>query len=133
VHHFVVAVHFVAVVRTAGAHLGTGPAGKSVEVRAAQHEVGAGLADLHAITHQTDVVGLGVLAALAKTMLHCPEADLMALRAIFDALVHLRRGVFCHGLHRGNELQNSHRAVTPGKLAAGVPKDAGCDSFAKTS
>jgi hypothetical protein len=53
----------------------------AVEVGAAAHEVGAGLADLDAIGHQADVMGIGVLATHVEAVVDRFQADVVAALA----------------------------------------------------
>lgn len=60
----VLATEAVAILSTSRAHGGARPANVPVQVRAAEHEVGTRVADLHAIHQQPDVVRVGVRTAL---------------------------------------------------------------------
>jgi hypothetical protein len=71
------------------ADLGADAAGAGVQVRAAQHEVGAGGADLNAVQHQADVVRRRVRTALLQAVGHGLQADGVAVLAVVDALAHL--------------------------------------------
>jgi hypothetical protein len=59
-----------------------------VQIRPAEHEVCAGLADLGAILHQANVMRLGMVSALVQAVLNRFEADVVAGRALFDAATH---------------------------------------------
>ena len=86
--HGLVVAHPLAVLGAAVAHLGAGAAGEVVELRAADHEVGAGLADLRAVEHQPDVGRLGVPAPPGQAVGQGrAQADLVALLAVVDTLL----------------------------------------------
>src|SRR3712207_8457201 len=55
------------------------------KVRAALHEVGAGLADLGTVEHQPHVVGLSVLAAAVQAVHHRLRARFAAVVTHLDA------------------------------------------------
>jgi len=77
------------------ANVGAFGADVSVMSGAAQHEVGAGLADLRAVHHQAEVIRLSVLATHFQTVAHrFVQAHTMALRAVLDTLLHLLIHVF---------------------------------------
>jgi hypothetical protein len=59
-----------------------------VQVRAAKHEIRARLADLRAIRHEPEILGLEMLPPTSRHLIHCSlEADVMAAQA---KLMHLR-------------------------------------------
>ena len=62
---------------------------RSVQRRAAQHEVGCGLTDLRAIDHQPQMLLLNVLAARAQAIRQHLQAGLVAFIAGIDAGLHL--------------------------------------------
>ena len=82
-----------------------------MQVRPAQHEVGAGLADLGAVHHQPDMVWLGVMSPLLKAVRNRLQARLMAVAADFDALEHLFIEVMA--------LRVGHMKLRVGRLAVG--------------
>jgi len=59
----------------------------------AEHEIGAGLADLGAVEQEPDVVLGGVLAAPFQAMLYRGEADLVAGGTVVNALLDCRVGM----------------------------------------
>jgi hypothetical protein len=72
------------------ADVGAFGANMSVVRRAAQHEIGAGLADLSAVHHQTEMGRLNVLTARFQTMRRRHlQTGFVAVETIFDALLHL--------------------------------------------
>jgi hypothetical protein len=87
--HVCVFIHASAIVGALGADHRAGPAGLVMQIRPAQHEIAARVADLHAIHHQPDVVRVGVLAAHVQAMLHRFEADVVAAMAFLGTAPHL--------------------------------------------
>ena len=81
--------HPFAVSRAPFAHFGARGAGVVMQVRPAQHEVRAGLADLGAVHHQSDVIRLRVMPALLEAIRNRLQARLVAVAADLDALEHL--------------------------------------------
>lgn len=59
-----------------------------MQIRAAQHKVGAGLADLGAVKEQPDMVWLGMCSALLEAIGHGLQANPMAIQAVLDTLLH---------------------------------------------
>jgi len=55
-------------------------------LRMPDHEVGAGLANLHTISHDLQVSSINVFAPFFRTVGKGFQADAMAGQAIFDAL-----------------------------------------------
>jgi len=84
-HFLIVVGHLLALVAAALADFGADAAGERVQIGAADHEIGAGVADLGAIGEQPDVVPLRVPSALPQAMLDGADADRVALGAIVDA------------------------------------------------
>ncbi len=62
-----------------------------MQLGAAQHEVSTRVAGLRAVQQGFDVLGIGVLAAHAQAVHERLGADVVALRAAVDAVVHLVR------------------------------------------
>jgi hypothetical protein len=59
-----------------------------VQVGAAKHEIGAGLADFCAIYHQAKMRRLGMLAPGLETVVHRHfQANVVTVEACFDALL----------------------------------------------
>ena len=91
--HRRVVAHLRTIVPTAPAHVRTRAAGELVQIRSAEHEVRARLADLDAVLHQADVMRISMFSALVKTILHRFEAYLMTGRTLLDAVTHFRGNV----------------------------------------
>jgi hypothetical protein len=87
--HLLVASHLFAAFATGPADLGTGGAGLRVERGAPEHEVRARLADLGAIEHEPDVVRLGMLPSLTKTVADRLGACVMTGVTYFNAIAKL--------------------------------------------
>jgi len=81
--------HLLAIVGAALANLGAHAACQRVLVGTADHEIGAGAADLGAIGEQANVIPLRVPAALSQAMLDGADADGVTGRTVFDALLHV--------------------------------------------
>src|SRR3546814_9112550 len=60
-----------------------------------QHGVCSGGADVCTRRQQADVLGRGMLAALAEAIVDGLQADRMALGAVIDAIVHGLRSMGC--------------------------------------
>jgi hypothetical protein len=83
-----------AVVGAGFADFRANPTGPGVELRAANHKVGAGLANLDAILHQPDMVGGGVGTTHTEAVGDGFEAGPVTIGAVLDTFLHL-------GAHRG--------------------------------
>ncbi|MEY2489817.1 MAG: hypothetical protein QOC70_1759 [Verrucomicrobiota bacterium] len=59
-----------------------------------QHKVVAGIANLHAIHEDTDMMRVSVLAAFMEPIVDGVETGIAAILAVMDALVHLRSLMF---------------------------------------
>ena len=59
-----------------------------------QHEIMAGVANLHAIHEDADMMRIGVLPAFVQAIMDSVEAGIAAILAVVDALVHLRGLMF---------------------------------------
>jgi hypothetical protein len=87
--HFRVGVgHLLAVVGAALADFSTHAARQRMQFRTADHEIGAGAADLGAIGEQPNVIPLRMPATLSQAMLDRGDADRVTGRTVFDALLH---------------------------------------------
>jgi hypothetical protein len=60
-------------------------------LRAPQHEIGAGLADLGAVQQEADMRRIRVLAAQLQAMVHGRKANVVTTSTFIDALLHLGR------------------------------------------
>jgi hypothetical protein len=76
------------------AHLGADSAGVWMKLRSAEHEVGAGLADLSAIEQQADMRCFAHLPAAGEAMADGQGADAMAVAAVLDAMLDVVRRRF---------------------------------------
>lgn len=90
--------HLVAVEPLAGlgaaiTGLGADTAGVVVERRAAEHEVSARVADVGAVEQRPDVLSGGVLAAFVQAVDDRRQADVVAVGAAVNAVVHRERDV----------------------------------------
>jgi hypothetical protein len=87
-------VHFsdrFAIGRTSAAHFRAHSARQAVQIRAAQHEIGARLADLRAVQHQPEVLRFHMLASGFQAVVHRRfKADVVAFETVLDALFHFR-------------------------------------------
>jgi hypothetical protein len=102
-HHFIARVDPLAIVRTATAYLRTSLTRPGVELRSAEHEICARLADLGAIGKQTDVVGIGMVAAHLQAVQKRFKANRMTILAILNTFPHFTRDFrtapgFLHGI-----------------------------------
>jgi hypothetical protein len=90
-HAFVHVADLLAIVCATAAYFGAHPAGQVMQIRSAQHEVRARLADLGAIHHQAKMRRLHVFASHFEAMIQRGfVADVMAFQALADALFHFR-------------------------------------------
>lgn len=71
------------------ASLGADAAGAAMEVRTAQHKVGAGLTDLGTIEQQADMRCLGMFAAHLQAVGDRLDTDAMAVRTFLNTASHL--------------------------------------------
>jgi hypothetical protein len=95
--HFDVIAHRFAGRGARIADLRAGAADLGMKRGVAGHEVGGGLADLDAVHHQTDMLGLGM--AMVQAMVEQQRlAGVAARPAQFDAMVQLGVGVVMHGV-----------------------------------
>jgi hypothetical protein len=69
-------------------------AGDGVEMRMPQHEVMCGVAHLHTVHQQADVVSVGVLSAFLQAIVNGVKAGITTVLAVMDALMHLRGLMF---------------------------------------
>jgi hypothetical protein len=76
-------------------------ASHAMQGRLPKHEVMAGIANLHAIQEEKDVMGIGMFSAFVQAIVNDSKADIAAILAIMDALVHLRRLIFVNVRHVG--------------------------------
>jgi len=74
--------------RAAAAGVRAAAAVELVQRRGAQHQVPADVAGLGAVEQRPDELGRGVLAAALQAVLQRGRAQVMAVRAIGDAVVH---------------------------------------------
>ena len=88
--HLGVVGHLLAVVGAALADFGANAAGQRVEIRSADHEIGAGAADLGTIGHETNVIAAGMSPAFSQAVLDGADADGVTFGAVLDALPHFR-------------------------------------------
>jgi hypothetical protein len=86
--HLGVVGHLLAVISAALADLGAYAAGQRVKFGSADHEIGAGAADLGAIGHETNVIAAGMAPAFSQAVLDRGDADGVTGRAVLDALPH---------------------------------------------
>jgi len=86
--HQIVVAHLLTTTRTTFADLRTCRAGVDVQLRMAQHEVRAGLADLGAIGEKADVVRFRVPPAFGQAMGQRFKADAVTSNALFDTGLH---------------------------------------------
>lgn len=87
-HHGVDRIHSITIVGATAADLGAYTARLVVHLGSPEHEIGAGLANLDAISHQADVIRLGVPASHLQTVRHRFQANGVAILTILDALPH---------------------------------------------
>ena len=87
--HLRIVTEPIAVLCAAIAHLRTDRADAVMQWRAAEHKVGAGVADCGAVEQQPDVRRFRVLPAVLETVGDRFEADVVAFLAELDALLHL--------------------------------------------
>jgi hypothetical protein len=66
-----------------------------------EHEIMCGVAHLRAVQQQSDVFGIGVLAAFLETVVNLMKTGIVAVFAVMDAIVHLRAHVFVDVGHVG--------------------------------
>ncbi len=90
--HHVVVREAGAVTCAALADIRANAARLGVEVRGADHEVRARLADFDAVEHQADVVRSDVLATHLQAVLERRQAHVMTVLAYVYSLLHLRGG-----------------------------------------
>jgi hypothetical protein len=88
-HHLVASGHPLAVLGTRSTHLSADRARALVEVRSAEHEIGAGLADFCAVEQEANVRRVGVLPAQFQAVTHGCEADVVASSTLIDTLLQL--------------------------------------------
>jgi hypothetical protein len=86
--HKVVIAHLLTTAGAAFTDLGASSAGMNVQLRLAQHEVRADLADLGTIGEQADMVCLGEAAAFAQAVGKSLQADAVTSHALFDTGLH---------------------------------------------
>lgn len=65
-----------------------------MEGRVTQHEVMAGVANLHAVHEDADMVRIGVLSAFMEAIVDRVKTGIAAIFAVMDAFVHLRSLMF---------------------------------------
>ena len=87
-HDFVVD-HALAGLGTRSTDLGAGLARARVKMRAPEHVVGAGGADLRAVEQERDVLWLSVLASPLEAVRDGRCADAVTVQALINALLHL--------------------------------------------
>lgn len=73
-HHLIITKAHT-VVGTAPTKLSTDTTGERVKIRATQHEISAGLADLDTVKQKPDMGRLGVAPAHSQTMGHSLQTD----------------------------------------------------------
>src|SRR5688500_7877705 len=88
-HQGVIAAEPLAVLGAPHAHVTTHHAGLRVQWRGAQHEVRAGLTDFGAVQQQTDVLRRGLLTTALETVRDRLQAQVMAVLAFLDAVLHV--------------------------------------------
>jgi hypothetical protein len=81
--------HRLAMLGTLVADLRTHPAGALMVLRSADHEGGAGGADLGAIHQEPDVALFGMLAPLAQAVRDGLKTDTVTIRTVLNALLHV--------------------------------------------
>ena len=64
-----------------------------------QHEIVAGIANLHAIHEEANVVRIGVFSALVQAIMDGVKTGITAVFAIMDAFMHLRGLMFVNVRH----------------------------------
>jgi hypothetical protein len=77
-----------------------------VQLRIAQHEIGAGLADLGAVGEQADVMRLRKPATLIKTVSQRLQTDAVTATALFYALLHAAIAML-HRVSLTNEIRDA--------------------------
>ena len=70
-------------------HFGAGAADVSVQVRAAQHEIGTRLADLCAVHHDANVIRLRMHPSLLQAIRHCLQRCFVAVTADLNGGEHI--------------------------------------------
>ena len=99
-HRLVVSGHALAVLGARAADLRAHPADPGMHVRATEHEIGAGVADISTIQQEPDVRRLGMSATEFETMIRGGETGRMTLETLVDAFLHLAgyrcRSLVCH-------------------------------------
>lgn len=84
---------FLAVGGAAAADFGADAADQRVLLRAADHEVGASLADFRAGHHKAQMLLAEFVVATRQAFVHdCLKTDSMAVETALDAFLHLRTG-----------------------------------------
>ncbi|HTJ54879.1 MAG TPA: hypothetical protein VL380_05635, partial [Nitrosospira sp.] len=102
------AVNLLATLGAGVAHVGADPADLFAKSRTAQHEIGRGLADLGAVHHQPEMVGLDVLATRLQAMVHrFMQTGLMASITCVYARLHFGVGSVSHSSASFRLLVNS--------------------------
>jgi hypothetical protein len=86
--HMLIVAKLCAGLGAALANLGADAAGAAVQVRSAQHKVGAGLTDLSTVKQQANVRGLGMLAAHLQAVGNRLKANGMTARTVLNAASH---------------------------------------------
>src|SRR5918996_2705414 len=92
-HDVVVSVDRLARLGAALARIGADAAHRGVQLGASEHEVARCVAGLGAVEQSRDVLGSGMRAAPSETVHQRLDADVVAVRAVVDALAHLARDV----------------------------------------
>jgi len=96
--HKSVVAHLFATPGATLTDLCAGAACVNVQFRIAQHEIGAGLADLGAVGEQADVMRLREATTLIKTVSQRLQADAVTAAALFYALLHAAIAMLHGGL-----------------------------------
>lgn len=86
-HHLII-TKARTVVGTALTKLGTDATRERVKIRATQHKISAGLADLDTVQQKPDMGGFGVAPAHGQTMGHGLQTNAMTGQTIFNTLLH---------------------------------------------
>ena len=85
-----------------------------MQIRATEHEVGAGLADLRAADHQPKVVRLRVPSSNDKAVIHGGmQADLVTFKTVADAL--FQCGIYFRMFHGWRDGIRLFHGVLQGK------------------
>src|SRR5262245_25433845 len=92
-HHRLVVGKFRAVVCTRDADVGANATRHSMHRRAAQHEIGAGHANLSTVLQQANMLRRGVVAAILEAVRYRRKTNRVTIETIANAVLHGGHGV----------------------------------------